>query len=223
MFCTLVAVAAMIVGLMSGSVLLIVASAAAVVSGIVAIVLHRRLGEEPLRSRTARAGRLHAELATWAVAPPMAVAVFAIALHPSTSGPETTQVSGKPAEVRSETRRVIMPDGQSYYYWCGSRSRQRRDCPAFAKWKALPRWPEPKHVEMQVIGTRIYGLSMDDEVIVDIKTDDEDKQGKAMLALAGLGLAGAAIVAIRRRVRELAKLRRPTKRRLRASDREGEH
>jgi len=216
---TVSAAAAIALGLLTGSPILALAGGAATVCGIVASILHHRLGEGPFRSRDARAERIRAELVTWTIAPSMAVALLAIAIPqamPRTASiirAETTRVSGKPAEMRSETRRVIMPDGQSYYYWCGSKSRPRRDCPALKKWQALPRWPEPQHIEMQVIGSSIHSLTMDGKVIVDREIDNENPLSTAFLTFAGLGLGAAAAVAIRRRVGDLAKLKRQVKRR----------
>lgn len=221
---TIIAAVAMALGLLTGSPVLALAGGAAMACGSVASILHHRLGEGPFRSRAARARRIRSELATWTIAPSMAVAALAMAnpqAMPRTAsiiGLETTRVAGKPAEIRSETRRVIMPDGQSYYYWCGSETRPRRGCPALTRWKALPRWPEPKHIEMQAIGSSIYALTMDGKVIVDPETDHEDPLLKALLTFAALGLGGASVVAIRRRIRDLAGLKQPPKRRLHVTD-----
>jgi len=207
--------AAAVYGVQLGWGVMIAAGMAALALGVVAVLRHHRLGEGPLRTRAARAKRLWAELATWAMAPPLAVVIMTLALHPRPSKTALEAayetVSGKPIEVRSETRRVIMPGGRSYYFWCGSERRQRDDCPALRKWRELPRWPEPEHVEMRVNGNQILGLVMDGETIVDIQADTDDKGIRVILTLAGLGLTGAASVAIWRRLRQLAGLKRPGK------------
>jgi len=179
-----------------------------VLSATAAFVLHRRLGDHSLRTRAARASRVRAELASWIAALLFATTLIALALH--TLAPRTITVSGKPVEVRSEARLVIMPDGRAYRFWCGSHKSQGFNCPALAKWRALPRWPEPEHVEMQVSGEAIRDLRMDGETIVDSRVDNTDWGTRVGMGLAGGVLAVVAIRAIWRRSRKLIELRRPS-------------
>ena len=191
-------------GLLTNFAVLAVSGLLAVVLAMVAILLHRRYGDQPLRSYAARSSRVRAELASWSAALPVSAILFALAFHPTL--PRTSLVSGKPIEVRSLSRLVIMPDGRSFTFRCGSSQHPRGDCPALAKWRALPRWPEPEHVEMEVFGAQIYNLRMDSEVIVDKRIDNSDKGSGVAMALMGAVLAIAAIRAIWRRARQLTKL-----------------
>jgi hypothetical protein len=163
----------------------------------VAILLHRRLGDQPLRSHAARSSRARAELASWSAVLPLSVVLIALTSHPTP--PKTSFVSGKPIEVRSLSRLVIMPDGRAFQFWCGSRQHPRNNCPALAKWRALPRWPEPEHVEMEAFGSEIRDLRMDGEVIVDKAVDNNGRGMRVAMALAGVALAVVAIRAIWRR------------------------
>jgi hypothetical protein len=172
-----------------------------------AFVLHRRLGDAPARTKAARSSRARAELASWSAALPLAAALGVLSAHPISR--QTDRMSGKPAEVRSETRRVIMPNGNAYAFYCGSRQHPRGDCPALARWKALPRWPDPQRVEMEVVGDRIVDLRLDGQVIVDKAVDNTGKDLRALTALAGLVLAAVATAAIWRRARRLSP--RPSK------------
>lgn len=182
----------------------------AVLAATVAFLLHRRLGGHPLRTRAARASRVRAELASWIAALLLAATLFALALH--AIAPRTVSVSGKPVEVRAWSRLIVMPDGHTYHFRCGGPGRERRDCPALAKWRALPRWPEPEHVEMRVFGDLIRDLRMDGETIVDSRVDNTDRGSRAAMALAGCVLAVFAIRAIWRRSRQLIELRGPSRR-----------
>ncbi|KQZ33169.1 hypothetical protein ASD47_13440 [Caulobacter sp. Root1472] len=170
----------------------------------VAILLHRRLGDQPLRSHAARSSRARAELASWSAALPLSAILMVLTFLPD---PQPTVVSGKPIEVRSLSRLVIMPDGRAFQFWCGSRQHPRNNCPALAKWRALPRWPEPEHVKMEAFGSEIRDLRMDGEVIVDKAVDNNGRGMRVAMALAGVALAVVAIRAIWRRVRDLVKLR----------------
>jgi hypothetical protein len=163
-----------------------------------AFVLHRRLGGAPARTRAARSSRARAEMASWSAVLPLAAALVALAVHPAPR--PTDRVSGKPAEVRSEVRWVIMPGDRTYVFHCGSQQHPRGDGPALARWKALPRWPEPERVEMEVVGDQIVDLRMDGQVIVDKAIDNTGKDVRVTTALAGVVLAFAAIIAIRRRI-----------------------
>lgn len=197
-------------GLLATFAVLAASGVLTIVLALVAILLHRRYGDRPLRSYAARSCRVRAELASWSAALPLSVILIALAFLPALQ--RTSLVSGKPIEVRSLSRLVIMPDGRSFTFWCGSSQHPRGDCPALAKWRALPRWPEPEHVEMEVFGSRIYDLRMDGEVIVDKKVDNSDKGSRVATALAGAVLAVAAIWAIWRRAQQLIKLRGPSRR-----------
>ena len=179
----------------------------AVVLAMVAILLHRRYGDQPPRSHAARSSRVRAELTSWSAALPISLILVALACHPTPQ--RTSLVSGKPTEVRSQSRLVVMPDGRAFRFWCGSSQHPRDDCPALAKWRALPRWPEPEHVEMEVADGSIYSLRMDGEVIVDRKVDNTGKGVRVAMMLAGGALALNAIWAIWRRTRDLTKLRSP--------------
>lgn len=194
-----------IAGLRYGGVVLVVGGAAATSLAAVAITLHLRLGGGPFRTRVARSRRLRVKLATWAAAIPLGLAVLSLAFR--TGAPETTHLSGKPVEVRSDSRRVFMPDGGSYVFSCGEGRSRRTDCPALAKWAALPRWPEPEHVEMDVSGGRIMALRMDGQVIVDLKADNDDKGMRVLFVLAGLALAGGGTLGFWRVARQLAGLK----------------
>jgi hypothetical protein len=100
-------------------------------------------------------------------------------------------ISGKPVEIRSETRAVYMPDGQVFTYTCWKdEGKGSGVCPAEARWAALPRWPEPAHVRMEVSGSEIHGMVMDDVVIVDpVEFKGEHAFVRVMIVLASL--AGA--------------------------------
>jgi len=120
-------------------------------------------------------------------------------------GAETQAIEGRPVEVRRDMRAVYMPDGKAYLYRCWKNRRQvGGTCPAEARWAALPRWPEPTHVEMLVAGTQIRGLKMDDRVIVD---PSEFKRGdiweRLLLLSVGVGGAVLAVRAIHGRVMAL--------------------
>ncbi|KQY28797.1 hypothetical protein ASD21_03065 [Caulobacter sp. Root1455] len=196
---------AAVLGLWTEFAVLAVFGLLTVALAMIAILLHRRYGDQPLRSHAARSSRVRAELASWSAALPLSVILVALAFQPSIE--RTSLVSGKPIEVRSASGLVIMPDGRSFRFTCGTSGHRRYDCPALAKWRALPRWPEPQHVEMEVFGSRIYNLRMDGELIVDRKIDNSDKGSRVAMALAGVALAVAAIRAIWRRARQLTKLR----------------
>jgi hypothetical protein len=197
--------AAVALGLLTKFAVLVAAGLLTITLAITAILLQRRLGDQPLRSHAARSSRARAELASWSAALSLSVILMASAFLPTLQ--RTSLVSGKPIEVRSLSGLVIMPDGQAFQFTCGSSQHRRNDCPALAKWRALPRWPEPEHVEMEVFGGRIYNLRMDGELIVDRKIDNSDKGTRVATALAGVALAVAAIRAIWRRARQLTKLR----------------
>jgi hypothetical protein len=196
---------AAVLGLWTEFAVLAVFGLLTVALAMIAILLHRRYGDQPLRSHPARSSRVRAELASWSAALPLSGILVALAFQPSLE--RTSLVSGKPIEVRSASGLVIMPDGRSFRFTCGTSGHRRYDCPALAKWRALPRWPEPEHVEMEVFGSRIYNLRMDGELIVDRKIDNSDKGSRVAMALAGVALAVAAIRAIWRRARQLTKLR----------------
>lgn len=127
------------------------------------------------------------------------------------AGVEMHAVAGRPAEVRSDSRTVHMADGRVYTYACSKDDGRRSGtCPAEARWDALPRWPEPKRVEMLVAGSRIRSLVMDGVVIVEpseFRTDDILK--RVLLLLAGAGGAAQSGFSIRRRMRRLSEARRP--------------
>lgn len=180
----------------------------AVVLATVAFLLHRRLGDQPLRTHAARRSRALAELASWGAVLPLSVALIALAVQ--LAPPGGVFVAGKPVEVRSWSRLVVMPDGRSFRFTCGSPGRPHNDCPALAKWRALPRWPEPERVEMEVSGSQILALRMDGQVIVDRTVDNSARGLRAAMILLGGGLAVAAIWAIQRRGRLLVELRRPS-------------
>ncbi|MBO9547064.1 hypothetical protein [Caulobacter sp.] len=202
-------------GLRYGGVVMIVGGAVAASLAAVAITLHLRLGDGPFRTRAARSRRMRVKLATWAAVAPLGLAILSLAFR--TGAPETIHLSGKPVEVRADSRRVFMPDGASYVFTCGEGRSRRTDCPALAKWAALPRWPEPEHVEMEVYGSRIMALRMDGQVIVDLKADNDDKGMRVMFVLAGLALVCGAIVGFWRSVRQLAALKPSGKRDRRAA------
>jgi hypothetical protein len=112
-------------------------------------------------------------------------------------------ISGKPLEMRSETRAVYMPDGRVFTYTCWKdEGRGSGTCPAEARWAALPRWPEPAHVRMEVSGSDIRGLIVDDVVIVDpAEFKGEHAFVRVMIVLASLAGAISVIRGIARRVR----------------------
>lgn len=92
----------------------------------------------------------------------MVVAGFVLPNQP------TDHVAGRPVEVRSEQRIVVMPGGEVYRYSCGGRNKDDRlFCPAADAWDALPRWPEPDSVKLEVVGHEIQGMTMDGLVVVD--------------------------------------------------------
>lgn len=195
---------AMVYGLLAHFVVLVPLGGAALALAGSAFILHRRHGDEPSRTHARRADKARAEIASWSAVLPLAVILAALAFQPA---PRTDLVSGKPVEVRSGARLVVMPDGRSFTFFCGSSQHQRLDCPALAKWRALPRWPEPERVEMEVLGSQIVGLRMDGQVIVDRTVDNSDKGDRVLMGLAGGALAVAAIWAIHRRARLLIVLR----------------
>jgi hypothetical protein len=207
--------AAGVAGLLAGFAALMAVGLLAAVLAAVAIVLHRRLVDVPLRTHAARASRLRAELASWSAALAIAaiLAVLAVQAFPM----RTDLVAGKPVEVRAWSRLVVMPDGRTYRFKCGNAQRETYDCPALAKWRALPRWPEPQHVEMRVFKDYIVDLRMDDQVIVDRKVDSSDPNMKLLMGIAAFALAIIAIRATWRRVRQLIGLASPRKTTRRAS------
>lgn len=116
---------------------------------------------------------------------------------------KTRTVAGKPVEIRSESRKVFMPDGGAYAYRCWKDSgRTNGTCPAERRWAELPRWPEPERVEMQVDGNSIHGLTMDGVVIVD---PAEFRTGarvrRVLMLLVGVPLCAATAAAIVSRLR----------------------
>jgi len=120
-------------------------------------------------------------------------------------GAETRAITGRPVEVRSDSRTVYMPGGEAYTYVCWKdEGRGSGTCPAEARWAGLPRWPEPRHVDMLVAGGRIRGLTMDGAVIV----EPSEFRGGDILDLALMLLAGAvgavlAGLAIQKRLKRL--------------------
>lgn len=103
------------------------------------------------REATRRARR--GELATLLLAAPYCVLMLLLAVF--VGGPSMRVVTGKPVEVRSWSRKVVMPGGQSFTYTCWKDTgRMKGTCPAEARWDQVPRWPEPDHVEMQVAAAR---------------------------------------------------------------------
>jgi hypothetical protein len=114
-------------------------------------------------------------------------------------------VSGRPVEVRSETRAVYMPDGRVFSYGCWKDDgRGSGTCPAEARWAALPRWPEPKQVRMEVSGSAIRGLTLDGVVIVDpAEFKGAHAVIRVLLALAALGAGALAVRGVVQRVRSL--------------------
>ncbi len=118
---------------------------------------------------------------------------------------QTQAIQGRPVEVRRDMRAVYMPEGKVYLYRCWENRRGiGGGCPAEARWAALPRWPEPAHVEMLVAGRQIRGLKMDGEVIVE---PSEFKTGdfldRLLLLSVGVGGAVLAVHAIHRRAKAL--------------------
>lgn len=103
---------------------------------------------------------------------------------------QTERVAGVPIEVRTSQHMVIMPGGQTYRYGCSTR--RRRSCLADARWKALPRWPQPAHVELQVQGRSIRGLTMDGAVIVD-PAEEARSDRRVFAILAGLLTLGGGL------------------------------
>jgi hypothetical protein len=172
----------------------------------IAIVLHRRLGEGPLRSHAARTARLRAEQMSWCAA--LAVSATLVVIGGHIHPPKGIPISGMPKEIRSWPMIVIMPDGRTYRFVCGSEWRRGRHgyCPALKKWRELPPWPEPRRFEMKVAGARIVSLHLDGKVIVDPQVDNSGKLRKAALVLGGFGLGAAAARAVWRRARQLRKL-----------------
>jgi len=181
----------------------------AVILKIKARALHvRAAGERPL-TQAGRRAKLQAEIASRTVFLPLAVMVFALAavLPP----PAVRHVSGKPVEVRSWSRLVVMPDGGYYTFSCGSRRSRCSDSDMEA-WDRLPRWPEPNHVEMLVSGHELNSLKMDGRIIVDRPPDDV----RVGFVVIGLGLLAYAIVTISRRHFKLKKIPSRTRRQSRA-------
>lgn len=162
----------------------------------------RAAGERP-RTRAGRRAKLQAEIASLTVLFPMAVCLFGLAsvIPP----PAVEHVSGKPVEMRSWSRLVVMPDGRRYTY-CGS---SRKHCPDVEVWDRLPRWPEPDHVEMIVSGHDIYSLKMDGQTIVDRAPDGDWRPFPIFL---GLGMIVFATVTIIRRLLKLSKIAPPARR-----------
>jgi hypothetical protein len=119
------------------------------------------------------------------------------------SAARSRAVSGRPVEVRSESRTVHMPGGQVFRYTCWKdEGKGSGDCPAEARWAALPRWPEPRRVEMRVSGNRIRDLVMDGVVVVDEREFSAgDYIGRTLLIGGGLVGASIALFGIRRRLR----------------------
>ena len=114
-------------------------------------------------------------------------------------------VSGEPVEMRSETRAVYMPDGQVFTYTCWKdEGKGSGVCPAEARWAALPRWPEPEHVRMEVSGSEIRGLIMDDVVIVDpAEFKGEHAVVRILIVLASIAGAVFAVRGIGRRIKRM--------------------
>jgi hypothetical protein len=174
--------------------------AVGLVAAVAAVVLTsraRRLevrakGERP-RTRAGRRARLQAEIASHTVLFPIAVCLFGVAsMIPP---PAVEHVSGKPVEMRSWSRLVVMPDGRQFSY-CPS---SRKHCPDLAAWDRLPRWPEPEHVEMIVSGHELYSLKMDGQVIADRPPAGDLRPAAIMI---GLGLiVFASVTIVRRRVK----------------------
>jgi hypothetical protein len=111
--------------------------------------------------------RTKGDLALLAIYLPWGALVLAgVAL--ATFRPEPARiVTGRPAEVRTFSRSVTMPDGHRYVYRCWKdRRRSSGVCDGERAWDRLGRWPEPRHVEMWVVRQQIRGLVMDGEVIV---------------------------------------------------------
>lgn len=157
----------------------------------------RAAGERP-RTQAGRRAKLQAEIASRAVLLPLAIMVFALAavLPP----PAIQHVSGKPVEVRSWSRLVVMPDGGYYTFSCSKSS----PCSRSEKeaWDRLPRWPEPNHVEMLVSGHELNSLKMDGQIIVDRPPNDQ----RAGFVMIGFGLLAYAMVSISLRAFKLRKI-----------------
>ncbi|AAK22021.1 hypothetical protein EIB18_00170 [Caulobacter vibrioides] len=191
--------------------------AAGLVSAGIAVILRSKtraldaqvLGERP-RTYARRRAKLQAEITSRAMYLPVAVMLFALAaVWPP---PEVQRVSGKPVEMRSWSRLVVMPDGSQYTFVCGSRSSR---CSRSDKesWDRLPRWPEPNHVEMLVSGHEINSLIMDGQLIVNRPPDDE-RFGFVMI---GFGLLAYVMVSISLRAFKLRKIPLRARGRSRAS------
>lgn len=191
-------------GYPAGGFLLAGSGAAATILAVTAMILHLRLGDGPFRTHAARAKRLRAELATWAAAAPLGLACLLMIFDPSVS--ETTHITGKPVEVRSDSRQVFMPDGRDYIFNCGEGRSRRSDCPALARWRALPRWPEPQRVEMEVSGREIRALRMDGQIIVDRKADDRSGGTRLIFLLLGVALLGGGVLGAVHTLRRLIAL-----------------
>lgn len=172
-----------------------------------ALKSHAQAAARKPRTKAGRQARLRAEMLSWSLLLPISVGLFALAtvFH----DPPVERVVGKPVEVRSEARLVIMPDGGYYIFTCGSSSRPRGDCPALAAWKRLPRWPEPQRVEMEVAGHRIYGLRMDGQTIVDRRVETDDRDVRPDFITVGLIAALVSIGMMAWRGFKLARIRQP--------------
>ena len=179
--------------------------AAGLLSACIAVILelkararHVRAADERPRTQARRRAKLQAEIASRTVLLPLAVMVLALAAV--LPAPAVQYVSGKPVEVRSWSRLVVMPDGGYYTFSCSKSSpcsRSEKDA-----WDRLPRWPEPNHVEMLVSGHELNSLKMDGRVIVDRPPNDV----RVGFVFIGLLLFAYAIVTISRRLFKLQKI-----------------
>lgn len=208
-FWTLLAVLAGGVGLVLSSGAFVrgswlLASAGAVHLAISAYSLRAWIGaQSPNANRLeARPRQPRAQLALLVLAAPYAVAMLSASLI--YAGPPSRVVSGKPVEVRRFSKQVVMPGGQAFYFSCGRR--RLRLCEGEKQWAKLPRWPQPEHVRMQVSGSQIRSLIMDDVVVVDIaETLKRERTSRLIGLLAGLGATIAVIIGIASRVRLIAR------------------
>lgn len=171
----------------------------AVLLKVTARKLESRAADERPRTYARRRTKLKAEMTSRAVLLPLAVMLFALA--GIWSAPEVRYVSGKPVEMRSRSRLVVMPDGGFYTFSCGTRSsrcsREEKEA-----WNQLPRWPEPSHVEMLVSGHEINSFMMDGQTIVDRAPQDE----RVGFVIIGFGLLAYAMISISLRALKLRKI-----------------
>lgn len=99
-----------------------------------------------------------------------AYAMLGLGLGMFSGEPRTISVVGEPQEVRSASRKVIMPNGKVYTYVCWKdEGRRTGTCASEKRWDQLPRWPTPQKVEMEVRGSRIRNLVMDGLVVVEAR------------------------------------------------------